>query len=182
MILLRRGLLSPVEEDMNINSFISDSIPNGNTTKNIALTNEVNLSKASIIVSWCMSTEDTGKDALIEVEFLDSGNISVTRNGTTGQVYFQLTVVEFPKAISVQFFTITLNSAISATQTITEVDSTSNQILLYTSNKTNGPSNTRGLLHRCQSDLTNDTTVTVSRGTSANIAVASFFVVEIPSL
>ena len=72
MILLRRGLLNPTLEDMNINSFITDTLLSGSATKNIALSAPVNLDKASIILLVQNSTINTTDRSMVRFEFVVS--------------------------------------------------------------------------------------------------------------
>lgn len=180
MILLRRGLLNPTLEDMNINSFIDDTLASGTATKNIALSTPVDLTKAAIAVVTQSCDVNTTDRSMVRFDFVDASTVRVTReDGTSGTVSFQIEVQEFPKAVSVQFFSTTLGGVISTTQAISTVNGGANRIVFRTSATSNDASDIRAMMMPALPVLTNDTLVTLTRSSAVGNATTNFFVIEL---
>ncbi|MCP4326331.1 MAG: hypothetical protein GY787_31740 [Alteromonadales bacterium] len=168
---------------MNIIGIEFDAFAGGDVTE-LTPTTEVDLTKAAI---WLLSatTFNSSIDEpsnQMRLEFQDSTTVEANRQVTGGGAVcqYRFLTVEFPKAISVQFFSVTLNSTTSVNVAISSVDSSANRVLVIPSSSANSTGNTSD--KECDAAITSDTNVEVTKGSSAGISMCNFFVVELPPL
>jgi len=181
VILLRRGTLQAKGEDMNFLAQYTDSITSGATNTNTAITT-IDLSKSALMLLGVKNTgtANTGLPFnLIRGQFGSDSSVNFARGATGLGCSYDFAVVEFPSAISLQFFSLTLSTSGSETQTISAVNSGVNRIVILS---TESGSTSFQSSFECRVALTNDTTVTVSKGEALGTGVCNFFVIELPPL
>ena len=166
---------------MNFLAQYTDSFLSGESSVPTTIT-EIDLTKSALLLlgQRTFGTPTNGNPfAAIRGSFTNSTTVSFDRGITGFSVNYDFAVVEFPGAISLQFFSTTLNAVSSTTQSISSVDSSGNRIIILSTND-GSVQETAGM--ECQAVITNDTTVTITRGSSSGTAICDFFVIELPPL
>lgn len=174
-------MASGAREDMNLLAQHSDAFLSGDTSEATTIT-EVDLDKSAILLlgQHVVGVPSNGNPfAAIRGRFTSSTVVTFTRGVTGFALNYDFAVVEFPSAISVKAYSTTLASVASNTETITSVNSSGNRILIL-STHSGSAQESAGM--ECQAVITNDTTVTVTRGSSTGTAICDFFVIELPPL
>ena len=181
---LRRGIIQSVGggagEDMNIVETRTETF-SASLVKNVALTVPVDLTKAAVLIhSAKLDRTDTDTGTQIVAEFLDASTLELSRQGRTDyNVLVNFSTVEFPSAISVNFYNVDLATSASEDVSITPVDSTNNRIIIFSTQGAISPNSWSDSQSKLF-EVLNDSTVRVSSGGASGQTV-KFWVVELPA-
>lgn len=139
MMLLRRGLLSPIEEDMNIIKVV-EGLMVGTTTEVIDLTaTPVDLTKAFIIMISASGENVAFAGDMVTGEFDSATQATFTRGNATDDTRYTAHIMESSKLISLQYVESAITSSNSSQAvTIAEVDSLNNRVVAYPMSRMTG--------------------------------------------